>query len=324
MRESLPSIENKGVNDLIFRQFVLRGFKEEEGIRTWDIADSKLWYLTPKQAKGFLTIEHSPEYSAAVTEKERMLLKEHIGAIASGMNRKPTNLIDLGCGDGKKAVLCLKDFINEFQIRYCPIDISAYMVQEAAHAVEQSGLAPVERIFWNISDFENLDNVTPLFRNKDFPHHCLLFLGNTLGNFEHNDILHGIRRGMDKGEVLIIGNGISEGRTPEEWVQTYTSSQMDDFAVQVLLEAGFSRDNLRFDVRYVRDRIEVCYIVQNDVVLKHLGRSLEYKTGDVIRTVISYKYSQKQLKEMLEQFFDEVVVQTDVDNTYGLAICRVN
>ena len=239
------------------------------------------------------------------------------------MNQKPTNLIDLGCGDGKKAVLCIEDFMKELPIRYCPIDISAYMVQEAAYAVEQSGLAPVERIFWNISDFENLDNVTPLFRNKDFPHHCLLFLGNTLGNFDHNDILHGIRRGMQQGDVLIIGNGISEGRTPEEWVQTYTSPAIDDFSVQVLLQAGFSRNDLRFDVQYVKDRIEVRYVVQRDVTLRHLGKSIEYKTDDIIRTVISYKYSREQLTAMLEQFFSDVTIHTDADKSYGIAICKI-
>ena len=59
MPESIRSNESRGINDLIFRQFVLRGHTEVAGVRTWDIADSKLWYLTSEQAKGFLTIEQS-------------------------------------------------------------------------------------------------------------------------------------------------------------------------------------------------------------------------------------------------------------------------
>ena len=319
----MRSGENRGINDLIFRQFVLRGHTEVAGVRTWDIADSKLWYLTSEQAKGFLTIEHSPEYSAAVTEKEVTLIREHAGAVARAMERRATNLIDLGCGDGKKAVLCIEHFAKEMPVRYCPIDISSYMVQEASHAVEEMGVAPVERIFWNISDFENLDNVTPLFRSDTFPHHCFLFLGNTLGNFNRDDILHGIRRGMQEGDALLIGNGISEGRSPEEWVRTYAISEMDDFCVRVPMQAGLARDNLRFDVQFIDDCIEVRYIVKDSVTVRGLGKSVEFRAGDVIRTVISYKYSRAQLESMLREFFGDVTVHTDAEQTYALAVCKV-
>lgn len=322
MIEKLPTAEN-GINDLIFRQFLLRGFTEKDGARTWDIADSKLWYLTPEQAKGFLVIERSKEYNKAVTEKEINLLRENVPSVAKEMNNTPTNLIDLGCGDGTKAVLCIEDFMKAVPVRYCPIDISAYMVQEAAHAVESRGLAPVERVFWNISDFENLNNVTPLFRSSAFPHHCFLFLGGTLGNFDHNDILHGIRNGMQEGDVVIIGNGITEGKSPEEWIRAYDTQELDDFCVQVPMQAGLARENLKYDVRFADGRIEMRYVVQRDAGVRNLGKRIEFKAGDVIHVAFSYRYSEDQLTSTLKEFFPSVTLHTDPERTFALAICKL-
>ena len=50
------------VNDLIFKELLKRGYKLEGETRVWDIADSKLWYLTPKQAQGFLDLSKTEGY----------------------------------------------------------------------------------------------------------------------------------------------------------------------------------------------------------------------------------------------------------------------
>ncbi len=323
MKERLEIALESGINDQIFRQLTLRGFSEKDGVRTWDIADSKLWYLTPEQARGFLAIENSPAYSAAITEKEVALLRTHLKTISRTLNRKPTNLIDLGCGDGAKAVLCIEDFMRETPVRYCPIDISAYMVQEATHAIESRGLAPVERIFWNISDFENLDNVAPLFRNKDFSTHCFLFLGNTLGNFDSKDILHGIRRGMEPGDVLVIGNGISFGQSEQEWIQTYTSTEIDDFCFKVLSQVGLSRDNVKFEVKFENGRVEMRYVILKATTVHNLGKSIVFVEGDVVRVAISDKYTEQDLNVMLREFFADVVIHSDQAKTYALAVCTI-
>ena len=35
------------INDLIFKELIKRGYSLEGNTRIWNIADSKLWYLTP-------------------------------------------------------------------------------------------------------------------------------------------------------------------------------------------------------------------------------------------------------------------------------------
>ena len=51
--------QSQKINDLIFRELVKRGYSLEGNTRIWNIADSKLWYLTPEQAQGFLDLEAS-------------------------------------------------------------------------------------------------------------------------------------------------------------------------------------------------------------------------------------------------------------------------
>ena len=54
------------VNDLIFKELLKRGYSLRGKTRVWNIADSKLCYLTPNQAQAFLDLERSSEYKKDV------------------------------------------------------------------------------------------------------------------------------------------------------------------------------------------------------------------------------------------------------------------
>ena len=57
------------INDLIFRELIKRGYSLEGNTRVWNIADSKLWYLTPEQAQGYLDLEKDEKYQKNVIQK---------------------------------------------------------------------------------------------------------------------------------------------------------------------------------------------------------------------------------------------------------------
>jgi hypothetical protein len=50
------------INDLIFKELIKRGYSLEGNTRIWNIADSKLWYLTPDQSQAYLDLERSQRY----------------------------------------------------------------------------------------------------------------------------------------------------------------------------------------------------------------------------------------------------------------------
>lgn len=310
------------INDLIFKELLTRGFSLEGRTRVWNIADSKLWYLTSSQAQGFLDLEKDENYKKSIIDKEVSLIEKYLPAFLKELEFKSYNLIDLGCGDGKKASLFITEFSKYLSIRYCPIDISAYMVNEAASTIKKLGIGEVLKFKWNISDFENLDNVMPLFRDKGFEHHFMMLLGNTLGNFDRDAILHGIKNSMNKNDVLLIGNGISNGKKDEEWVKDYRDEKINNWLIKVPLQLGLKESDIKYDVRFVNSRVEEFYVLQKATTIKHLGKIINFEEGDMLIVAISYKYTKDKFEENISKFFSSVKIYSDQEESYALAFCK--
>ncbi len=308
------------INDLIFKELIKRGYKLEGNTRIWNVADSKLWYLTDKQAQGFLDLSSTEGYKKSIIEKEVSLIKEHMGDFVNVLARKSANIIDLGCGDGKKASLFIEEMEKHVKIRYCPIDISSYMVSKAANTIRKIKIGEVLEFKWNVSDFENLNNITSLFRDKGFESHFMMLLGNTLGNFDREDILNGIKNSMKKEDILLIGNGLTSGN--EDWEKEYKDKIINKWLIQIPLQLGLEKKYLDYDVRFINSRVEEIYTVKSNKTIKHLGKEIDFKKGDKIIVAISYKYSKQEFKKILNKFFSNVIIYTDKGNSYALALCK--
>ena len=308
------------INDLIFAELLKRGYKIEGKTRVWNIADSKLWYLTSEQAQGYLDLVKTKDYRKAIIEKEVSLIKKHLKDFVKDLPDKSCNIIDLGCGDGKKAALFIEELAKHMKIRYCPIDISSYMVSKAAKTIREMKIGEVLEFKWNISDFENLDNITPLFRDNNFKTHFMMLLGNTLGNFERENMLHGIANSMGKDDVLLIGNGLSS--RGKDWIKEYKNRLINKWLSKIPLQLGLTENDIDYDVRFVNSRVEEIYILKKDKTIKHLGKVADFKRGDVIVVAVSYKYAKIDLHNILQKFFSKVRIYTDAEESYALALCK--
>ena len=81
---------NKGcqkINDLIFKELIKRGYSLEGNTRIWNIADSKLWYLTPKQSQAFLDLEQSTAYQKEIIQKEIDLINKNLCEILAKVGK---------------------------------------------------------------------------------------------------------------------------------------------------------------------------------------------------------------------------------------------
>ncbi len=310
------------VNNLIFNEVIKRGYKLQGNTRVLDLSDCKLWYLTPKQSQGFLNVEENPEYKKFLTDVEISLIKDNLNFILSQMKAKSYNIVDVGCGNGKKASLFIGELSKHLSIRYCPIDISAYMVNAASDTIRKLNIGDVLEFSWNISDFENLDNVTSLFRNQSHKHHLMLFLGNTMGNFSQNNILETIKRSMKKGDFLLIGNGIITHVTPE-LIRSYYNKSMIDFWIQPLKLIGFKNNEVEYNVRFINFKIEIYFTILKDKSIKYMEKTIDFKKGDQVNVGISYKYKKNDFKKILTKFFRKVEIITNKEETYALALCTV-
>ncbi len=324
MVKSSKPISNKGnseINDLIFKELIKRGYSLEGNTRVFNIADSKLWYLTPAQAQAFLDLEQSKDYQKDVIQKEIDLIKNNIGEVTENITNKPVNLIDLGCGDGKKAVIFIGHLKDTTKLRYCPIDISSYMVEKAIEKVSKLNIKEVVKFQWNISDFENLENITPLLRSGEYKDNFILLLGNTLGNFEIHELLYGIRSSMKDNDVLLIGNGL-DIRDSGEILKAYNNPYLDYMLVKTLTQVGLKKEDVKYGARFRNSRVEMYYTLLRDIEISFLGRTVNFSKGDQIIVAVSYKYRKEDFMSFMKMYFSDVGLFVSKDGSYALALCK--
>lgn len=311
-------------NDLIFKELIKRGYSLRGNTRVWDISDSKLWYLTPEQAKAYLDLVETDKYKKGVAPKELSLIQTYIKEVVKEVPKGAINIVDLGCGNGKKASLFIEQFKKENRkVRYCPIDISSYMVQKAMENVKAfAGNTEILHFQWNISDFENLENVVPLLRRDGFSNNLFLLLGNTLGNFEMHELLHEIRSSMKSGDVLLIGNGLDNHKVQEDIVKSCRENKgFDNFFSYIPLQLGFDKKHIKYDARFANSRIEFYYTIETDKVVEFQDKKVYFQKGDQIVVGVAYHLQKDELHSHLNMYFDEVLMHTSKDGSYCLALC---
>jgi len=309
------------INDLIFKELIKRGYSLEGNTRVFNIADSKLWYLSPEQAQAFLDLENSVDYQKDVIQKEIDLINKNIGEILENIKDDKINIIDLGCGDGKKAVLFINKFKGKIKIRYCPVDISSYMVDKALKTIKKTDVDEIVEFQWNISDFENIENISSLLRQGEYKRTFTLLLGNTLGNFEINELLYQIRGSMKSGDFLLIGNGL-DNRNEEEILKSYSSEEVNDFLIHIPSNLGLKKEDAELGVRFKNSRVELYYTLKNNKTIKFQNKEVHFNIGDQIIVAVSYKYNKEDFQSFLKIYFDDVKTYISEDSSYALAFCK--
>lgn len=137
----------------------------------------------------------TPEYYLAHAEYQ--LLRRYF----SNLELDGATIVDLGCGDGRKAV-CSLESLSQEDVRYVGID-SSPSATEAAEIRIRSVFPDVDASFRVESIFSGIENI-PDFR-KQGPV-VLCFLGSTIGNFspqQRSDFFHLVRNHLVEGDRFI-------------------------------------------------------------------------------------------------------------------------
>jgi uncharacterized SAM-dependent methyltransferase len=244
--------------------------------------------------------------------------------ILDEVGKEPVNIIDLGCGNGKKAALFIENLKSKVKkIRYCPIDISSHMVEHAIETVGKLNAAEVVKVQWNISDFENLENVMPLLRKGDYKKNFFLLLGNTLGNFEIHELLYEVRSAMKEGDVLLIGNGLNNQRMQDDLVKACKDNKgFDKFLGYIPMQLGFEKGDIEYDARFKNSRIEFFYTIKKDKAINFQNKKVHFNKGDQMIVAMTYHYEREDFLGYLTMYFGEVEMFTSEDGSYAIAICE--
>lgn len=318
----MASKKSPQINDLIFRELIKRGYSLEGNTRIWNIADSKLWYLTPKQAQAYLEVENSQRYKEEASSAEFKLIDKNIKEIQDRIGSGPINIIDLGCGDGKKAAHIFSFLKDKNKVRYCPVDISGYMVEKAIETFSKLKVEEVVECHYNISDFENLENLSGLLKKGKFEKGLFLLLGYTLGNFEVNEILYEIRNAMGWDDVLVIVSGIGNEKWQKWAKEKKSDKKMDNFFGMIPELLGLNKKEVDFGARFKNQRVEYYYTLKVDKKISSNSKKADFNKGDQIIVAVSYKHNKEDMLSILNMQFKNIAFKVSEDKGTFLAICK--
>lgn len=267
-----------------------------------------------------------PEYYP--TRTERVLLEGVAGRVAA---LAPTShLVELGAGTARKTGSLVRALLErDGGLRYTPLDISQYALDEAAESLGRA--FPGLRIDGIRCDYtESLDELEP------DPECLVAFLGSTIGNFEHHRgvaLLRRLRSRLAPGDGLLLGVDLVKEVEVLEAAYNDSRGITARFNKNILevvnREAGGDFDT--GDFRHLaffdeeESRIEMHLVARRDVQVRldGLDLALEIEEGERIRTEISRKFTEKSAAGLLREsgFAPRRWFESD-DGYFGLALAR--
>ncbi len=309
------------VKEFLIDEIVKNGYSPEGTGKIWDLSKRDLLYLTKEQADAFLKLREHPRYKQIIIDKEISLMKENSKSIIEKLKSSPFNLIDVGCGDGIKAVEFLKILDGKADSRYIALNLNDGLMDLALKGVKTSKLKSVKEFKKRLARFDEIDEAISESRCKDYQRNVVLMLGSIIASFEINDYLFHLSQAMFKGDVLVLGNGIRKG---ERFVglETYKHPVFSSWFIHLMRELGFKDSEVEYDARFANNRVEGFYKIKIDKEISHKGKKLSFKKGDEIVVAILYKFFEKELEEFCKMYFSEVKLLKDSEEEYALIFCK--
>ena len=304
------------VADLVFQTLLDRGYHLEGCHHVCNLADSKLWYLSPSQARSFLAMTRASDYKQSVVIPELSLLSKYLPSLARHFSSQTTlNLVDFGCGDGYKAAFLVGTFPSRFRWHYLPLDVNAAFLRQAGRRLNQSNVKLVSfppGDFLHLSPSQLSDKLSPCPS-------LFLLLGNTLGNFDDKHPLSFIHQVIRPGDCFIVGNGLVPPLSSADLLAAYSHPQIESWLFQLLALLGLHQQDLTYTVRFVNSRVEECFRFRRAVTLHHLNQALQFKPGDLLIIATSHKYTLASFRHCLATFFPRLQIFTNSNYHYALA-----
>jgi L-histidine N-alpha-methyltransferase len=164
---------------------------------------SKYLYDTVGSAL-FEVISLLPEYG--LTRADERLLRRHSEDVVARLT-PPTVVAELGSGSGKKTRFMLEALSRHRHISYCPIEIS-----RSALTMCERELGDIDSVSIVGFEREYLDGLLEVAARRRAGEQLLvLFLGSTIGNFEHPadvKFLRQVRHILQSGDALLLGTDL--------------------------------------------------------------------------------------------------------------------
>ena len=287
----------------------------------------------------FEAITYLPEYG--LTRADERLLQQHSAALANLCSPSPL-VAELGSGGGRKTRLILEALrtaagnspppVQDAQLPkmvYSPIDISA-----AALAQCEKELSPYATVLPILSSY--LEGIAVASQRRAEGQQLLvLFLGSTIGNFNHGDaegFLGELRRKLLPGDVLLLGADLQKPEPMMLLAYDDPTGVTAAFNLNLLgrinrtLDANFDLRQFRHEARWVAaEKCIEMHLVATCAQRVRIGAAnltVDFAAGESIFTESSHKYQASEVVAMVNRAgFDCSTQWVDESWPFMEAVC---
>jgi L-histidine N-alpha-methyltransferase len=274
----------------------------------------------------FEAICELPEYyltrvEAGILAREARRFRELTG---------PVTLVELGSGSSVKTDHLLRAYAEGGDaVQYVPVDVSASILRIAAERIEETfPSVNVEGVHGEYERaFPLLDGYAPVM---------LLFLGSTIGNFNHAESLafwRRVARAMPGGSWVLLGADLVKEPAVLEAAYNDAAGVTAAFTRNLFarmnteLGAGLDLAGIAHEAAWNAEwqRIEIGARFRRAQTLRvaPLGRRFALAAGDLVLTEISRKFVLEHLRAYLDCFgFETVHAATDERGWFGVLLLR--
>jgi len=246
----------------------------------------------------FTAITHLPEYYPTRTEQH--IFQAYQAEIAQALGEN-TCLIDLGAGNCQKA----ESLFGALKpAAYVAIDFSVQYLQDVLPKL-QSNFPAIKMmgLGMDFSSHLSLPSTLPAIKRNFF------YPGSSLGNFspaQAAHLLHQIKMNSEGGGLLL---GVDLMKADNVLLQAYDDPLKLTAAfnlnilrvVNGLIGSNFEVTDFRhtITINHTLQRVELYLQALRDVTVSWEGGRRDFKTGELIHTENSHKYSIKSIQELL-------------------------
>jgi dimethylhistidine N-methyltransferase len=256
----------------------------------------------------FVEIMNLPEYY--LTRSELDIFKNKTQQLITSFDVQTDThfeLIELGAGDGLKTKELLKSLdAQNYKFDYLPIDISI----NALDLLEKDLQVELPNVTVKKQQGDYFEVLASLNQSK-LPK-IILFLGSNIGNMTDDlaaDFIYKLGSNLQKGDKLLLGVDLI--KSTDIVLPAYNDSKgiTAAFNLNLLdrindeLGGNFNINQFSHQPEYNEtEGIAKSYIVstvQQNVELKGIDKSFEFKAGEKIHTEISRKYNDKLIHQII-------------------------
>lgn len=274
-------------------------------------------------ADRFTQFEHTVDYG--IGQSEISIILQNDRRILSRLENNEYNLLDMGCGDGKKAAAVMERFkIHDSLQNYFPTDISARMIDIATSNFTLAHPNATVETF--LEDFEagNIARITYYLRRRYQRNNFILFLGTTIGNLsDPHRILVNFRDSMTHSDFLLIGLAIYNKR--KNPLEGYDKKIIYDWLWTIPNNIGIKQEDASIELSFNKKKLRIEYALafKRDWNKILGGQELKIENGQRILIAVSQKFTKDEILKLLGGAgFKILEIFVNEQKDYGLILCK--